>query len=101
KANEDDTPNNTRLVDLSPRFRHNAPLWYYILAESQQPFVDNNTPLRLGPVGGRIVGEGFAGLLLGDAHSFLNQDPLFRPLHEFTRGGKFGMAELIAQAMQA
>jgi hypothetical protein len=101
KANEDDTPNNPRLVDLSPGFANNAPLWYYILAESQQVFKDNNTPIRLGPVGGRIVGEVFAGLLLGDQHSFLNQDPNFRPRKDFTRSGKFGMAELITQAMQA
>jgi hypothetical protein len=104
KENEDDVPNNKRLVDISPRFRNNAPLWYYILAESMQVFETNDTPIRLGPVGGRIVGEVFAGLLLGDSHSFLIQDPCWRPRADFTadktRTGKFGMAELIAQAMQ-
>jgi hypothetical protein len=101
KANEDDTPNNKRLVDFSPAFKDNAPLWYYILAESQQVFVDNTTPIRLGPVGGRIVGEVFAGLLLNDPHSFLKQEPTWQPNKDFlNKDGQFGMAELIAQAMQ-
>src|SRR5262249_30056230 len=101
KANEDDTRTNPRLVDLSPAFADNAPLWYYILAESQQVFRDNQTPIRLGPVGGRIVGEVFVGLLWGDPHSFLKQDPTWKPRPEFlNKDGKFKMAELITQAMQ-
>ena len=70
-------------------------------SESQQVFQNNNTPIKLGPVGGRIVAEVFAGLLLGDHHSFLNQDPFFQPMPEFTVNGKFGIAELIAQALKA
>ncbi len=101
KATEADTPTNVHLTDISPKFRSHAPLWYYILAEAQQEFVNNKTPIRLGPVGGRIVGEVFVGLLLGDRHSFLSQNPLWKPIPEFTKDGKFGMAELIAQAMQA
>ena len=101
KATEEDAATNIHLVDISPRFRDNAPLWYYVLAEAQQAFVNNRTPIRLGPVGGRIVGEVFVGLLLGDRHSFLNQAPLWQPIAEFTRNGRFGMAELILQAMQA
>jgi hypothetical protein len=100
KATEEDADSNIRLVDISPTFRNNAPLWYYILAEAQQAFVDDQTPIRLGPVGGRIVGEVFVGLLLGDPHSFLSQDPLFQPIPEFSKDGKFGVAELIAQAMK-
>jgi hypothetical protein len=101
KENTIDGPNkNPLLVDRFPAFRDNAPLWYYILAESQQVFVDDATPIRLGPVGGRIVGEVFIGLLLNDKHSFLRQDPKWKPSPEFTKGGKFGIAELIAQAMQ-
>jgi hypothetical protein len=79
KATENDNDKNMRLVEISPMFRGNAPLWYYLLAEAQQHFKDNATPIRLGPLGGRIVGEVFVGLLLGDSHSFLNQDPLWRP----------------------
>lgn len=98
KATANDTPTNPLLTDISPNFADNAPLWYYILAEAQQQFVDNDTPIRLGPVGGRIVGEVFVGLLIGDAHSYLRQDPGFRPRDEFVRNGKFGMAELIRAA---
>src|SRR5438094_470597 len=101
KATEEDAAANIHLVDISPKFRNKAPLWYYILAEAQQAFVNNQTPIRVGPVGGRIIGEVFVGLLLGDRHSFLNQAPLWQPIAEFTRDGEFGMAELIAQAMQA
>jgi hypothetical protein len=105
KANEDSNKpgpeQNKLLVDLSPRFRNNAPLWYYILAESQQVFQNNDTPIQLGPVGGRIVAEVFTGLMLGDHHSFLNQNPYFQPLPGFAVNGKFGIAELIAQALKA
>jgi hypothetical protein len=101
KANEDGRTTNIRLIDISPAFQDNAPLWYYILADSQKVFKDNNTPIRLGPVGGRIVGEVFVGLLLGDRHSFLSQDPNFQPMDTFLKNGKFGMAELVAQAVQA
>jgi hypothetical protein len=103
KANESDTGTNPLLTSLSPEFVDNAPLWYYILAESQQVFKNNSTPIRLGPVGGRIVGEVFVGLMIHDPHSFLRQDPRWQPLKDFrnSASGKFGMAELITQAMQA
>jgi Animal haem peroxidase len=92
------------LTEVSAEFAGKAPLWYYILAEAQQAFQKkprNDTPILLGPVGGRIVGEVFVGLMLGDRHSFLSQDPTWEPAKELTRDGKFGMAELITQAMKA
>jgi len=101
KASEDDTPTNIHLAEIAPEFRGNAPLWYYILAEAQQQFKKDDTPIRLGPVGGRIVGETFVGLLLGDKHSYLRQDPTWKPIEEFTRKGTFGIAELLMQAMKA
>ncbi|HEY0782663.1 MAG TPA: heme peroxidase family protein [Thermoanaerobaculia bacterium] len=101
KATEEDTPKNPHLVDVDKSFKVKAPLWYYILAEAQQEFKKNDTPIRLGPVGGRIVGEVFVGLLLGDRHSFLSQDPDFKPFPQFQKGGKFGMAQLITQALKA
>jgi hypothetical protein len=101
KANEDDFEKNPRLADVSPEFENNAPLWYYVLAESASVFEKNDTPLRLGPVGARIVAEVFAGLLLNDRHSFLRQNPLWKPHQAFTSNGRFGMPELIAQAIQA
>jgi hypothetical protein len=101
KATEADTNTNPRLVDLSPAFKGNAPLWTYILAEAQQEFKKNDTPIRLGPVGGRIVGEVFVGLMLGDRHSYLNQDPTWKPFLDFQNKGKFQMVDLIQQAMKA
>ena len=64
KATAGDTENNPLLTRISPKFKDNAPLWYYILAEAQQAFEDNSTPIKLGPVGGRIVTEVFVGLCL-------------------------------------
>jgi hypothetical protein len=101
KATEDDNGKNRSLESLSDNFKNNAPLWYYVLAEAQQQFDKDSTPIRLGPVGGRIVTEVFAGLMLGDHHSFLCQDPTWRPIKEFCTGDRFGMAELIRQAMKA
>jgi len=101
KAIESDASSNPRLIDISPEFRNNAPLWYYILAEAQQVFVDNNTPIHLGPVGGRIVGEVFIGLLFGDNYSYVSQHPCWQPIADFCRDGKFGIAELILQAKES
>ena len=102
KATKEDANANPLLTDISPAFRNNAPLWYYILAEAQQQFDGNDeTPIHMGPVGGHIVGEVFVGLMMADSHSFLRQNPLFRPFDEFTNKGEFGMAELLKQAMQA
>lgn len=101
KATENDNAENPRLTSISPRFKDNAPLWYYILAEAQQAFDGNNeTTIRLGPVGGRIVAEVFIGLLVGDNHSFLHQ-PSWQPIEDFKSGGKFAIEDLIKQAMQA
>ncbi|HET7433839.1 MAG TPA: heme peroxidase family protein [Thermoanaerobaculia bacterium] len=96
KATEEDSGSNPRLVDICPAFADNAPLWFYILSEAQQQFEDDDTPIRLGPVGGRIVTEVIAGLILGDNHSYLAQQPCWRPM--FARNGRFGFAELILAA---
>jgi hypothetical protein len=100
KLTNEDFDNNPLLVDEFPNFRDNAPLWYYILAEVQQQFdKKDDTPLHLGPVGGRIVAEVFAGLILGDNHSFLAQQPCWKPLPQLCRDGKhFGIADLITFA---
>jgi hypothetical protein len=102
KATEVDTPKNPKLTDLSAEFSDSAPLWYYVLAEAQQQFDGaDSTPIRLGPVGGRIVAEVLIGLLLGDGFSFLSQAPGWEPEKAFKVRGKFGMAELIKQAIKA
>ena len=82
KATEDDLPvakSITALPKFGGEFKGKAPLWYYILAEAQQQFKKNDTPIHLGEVGGRIVTETFVGLMLGDSHSFLSQDPTWTP----------------------
>lgn len=113
KANTDgvngskDAAKNKSIVDISPKFAGNAPLWFYILAEAMQTAIDNatdgfnnDTPIHLGPVGGRIVGEVFVGLLYGDGESVINH-PTWRPYADFVNNGKFGIVELIAQAQKA
>lgn len=92
---------NRPITDISPNFAGNAPLWFYILAEAQQQFKDNDTPIHLGPVGGRIVGEVFVGLMLGDPSSLFGH-PTWTPHSDFLNAkGEFGIAELIQQAMQS
>ena len=102
KATEKTNGTNPRLIDISPKFTKNAPLWYYVLAEAQQQFVDDATPIRLGDVGGTIIAETMVGLMLGDPHSFLSQDPSWTPLPDFlNEEGDFGIAELIAASLEA
>jgi len=98
KATEASQPTNPRLVDLKEvgrEFAGRAPLWFYVLAEAQQQFKKNDTPIRLGPVGGRIVAETFVGLMLADPHSFLSQAPDWAP----NPRRKFTMADLIKKAI--
>jgi hypothetical protein len=102
KANQDGVVANKSITTLSPKFANNAPLWFYILAEAQQQFVNNDTPIHLGPVGGRIVAEVFVGLMKGDGHSYLNQDPNFVPNAGFQgAGGQFNMIDLLKAARAA
>jgi len=101
KATEATAASNPILGSVSPNFRDNAPLWFYILAEAQQAFSKNTTPIRLGPVGGRIVTEVFVGLMWEDRHSYLRQKPEFKPFDEFIVNGEFNMAALLAQAAKA
>ena len=49
----------------------NTPLWYYTLAEAEL-IVDG---IHLGPVGGRIVGEVFIGLMQLDPRAYLKVQP--------------------------
>jgi hypothetical protein len=72
---------------IHPRFVRSTPLWYYVLKEAEV-FANG---AHLGPVGGRIVGEVFAGLLKSDPDSYLNRQPDFRP----SLGGRPGQFEII------
>jgi hypothetical protein len=59
----------------------------------------DDIPVRLGPVGGRLVAEVFASLLRGDRMSYLYAEPAFQPIAAFARAGTFGLAELINLAL--
>ena len=81
------------LADLKPFNLHNrTPLWFYCLREADVT-ADGK---RLGPVGGRIVGEVMIGLLQGDSSSYLCQDPDWTP--SFGANGKFAMLDLLKMA---
>jgi hypothetical protein len=78
-------------------FKENCPLWVYILAETKhfthkvdvktkQGLIPIATP-KLGSVGGRIVAEVIAGLLLKDSSSFVSLDPLWTPTRDIAPHG--------------
>lgn len=89
-------------------FVNNCPLWTYVLAETVESTVTVKTlegdkkikTRKLGPVGGRIVAETFVGLLLADSSSYVSLDPLWEPTPAYTKGGVFGLRELIGTALQ-
>jgi hypothetical protein len=94
------------ITEVAPGLAGNAPLWVYILSEAQVMSwknasgpVSDKTPIRLGPVGGRLVAEVFASLLRGDRTSYLYAEPTFKPIPDFTRNGTFGLAQLINVAL--
>lgn len=69
-------------------FKGKCPLWTYILAEAARTKTPVQIPVtggqtistpKLGPVGGRIVAEVFLGLMFGDPHSMLSQNPNWTP----------------------
>jgi hypothetical protein len=102
-----DDPGKTLLVEISERFAGHAPLWAYILSEAQvtsweragSGVAEDDIPVKLGPVGGRIVAEVFAALLRGDSTSYLHEQAGFSPIPKFAHDGKFGLAELINVAL--
>ena len=96
------------LVEIAEGFAGKAPLWAYILSEAQvtswekaagSGLAKDDIPIKLGPVGGRIVAEVFAALLRGDPTSYLRRKTRFRPIEKFSRDEKFGLAELINAAL--
>ncbi|GAC1645943.1 MAG: heme peroxidase family protein [Acidobacteriaceae bacterium] len=103
KLTEADFSSEPSLASLSPEFKHDAPLWVYILAETAQQFTAsprNSTPIRLGPVGGRIVGEVFIGLMHFDGGAYINAKPDFKPRPEFSNAktGRFDILDLLLSA---
>ena len=63
------------LESIHPSFARSTPLWYYILKEAELL----QEGLQLGPVGGRIVGEVFIGLLQADPNAYVNVQPDWVP----------------------
>lgn len=93
------------ITEIDSSFADNAPLWYYILAEAQHYWYKraskpgskgDEEPVTLGPVGGRIVAETLIGLVYGDGHSYLLQDPNWEPL---IGGRNVTMGQLIKYAL--
>ena len=102
-------------------FTGNCPLWLYTLAETGHHIEDVPvqtsdgerlipTP-KLGLVGGRIVAETIAGLLLMDSMSFVSLDPLWTPQRDVGEGlprsigyaakdGPFRLRDLIRAALE-
>jgi hypothetical protein len=104
KATDEDT--RRPIADISAAFSEEAPLWAYVLSEA--PVTSwreagaenrNDVPIRLGPVGGRIVGEVFAAMLLADPTSFINASPGFGPHSDVADGDTFGFGHLIRAAL--
>ena len=60
---------------LPDEWKGETPLWYYVLKEAEARAGGD----RLGPVGGRIVGEVLYGIVARDPESFLAVDPAWRP----------------------
>jgi hypothetical protein len=78
--------------------RNQAPLFYYILKESE---FGKYAGRRLGPVGSRIVAEVFYGLLGGIAGNYLKDKPNWTPTLPDSTGdvtGQFGIVDLLTYA---
>lgn len=82
----------SQLSELVPYgMDRNTPLWYYILKEAEVM----EGGLRMGPVGGGIVGEVFIGLLKADSSSYLSANRRWRPELPSATPGQFRMTDLL------
>jgi heme peroxidase len=108
----DDAKTLPSITDVSPKFANNCPLWTYVLAEAAHGFRthpetetvhtksgDRKVPTpKLGAVGGLIVAETFAGMMLDDHNSFWNLWPKWEPSKDL--GGRdFDLREFIRFAL--
>jgi Animal haem peroxidase len=93
----------TGITAVASSFAGKAPLWTYVLAEAtataynvHDGHIDGAqvAPMRLGPVGGRIVAETFGGLLLADSSSIL-YDSSFQPDPGLVGSGPVSFADII------
>jgi hypothetical protein len=68
-----------------------TPLWLYVLKESEALHAGD----RLGPVGGRIVGEVLVGIIDADPESFRSVDAAWTPTLPSHEPGRFGLADVL------
>lgn len=78
-------------LDARNTMANSTPLFFYVLKEAQ--VMEHG--LRLGPVGSRIVGEVFVGLLKEDPTSYLRAAPQWKPTLPSRHPGDFRMADLL------
>ncbi|SLM49278.1 Myeloperoxidase, thyroid peroxidase, cyclooxygenase catalytic domain [Nitrospira japonica] len=84
-----------QLTELQPySMDRSTPLWYYILKEAQVL----ESGLRMGPVGARIVGEVFIGLLRADRSTYLSVDRNWKPTLPSATPGDFKVTDLLRLA---
>ncbi len=74
-----------------------TPLWLYVLKEAEALHGGD----RLGPVGGRIVGEVLIGLIDADPQSFRARDPGWTPTLDGHVPGRFGLADILVPVADA
>jgi hypothetical protein len=101
------------IAEAFPKFANKCPLWTYVLAEAAHGFRTHpesetvrtkggdkkiDTP-KLGDVGGTIVAETFAGMMLDDRNSFWNLWPKWEP-NSALGGREFDLRRLIAYALR-
>jgi hypothetical protein len=80
-------------VGLAERgWRAETPLWFYILKEAEILGEGD----RLGPVGGRIVGEVLVGIIDADPASFRSVDRAWTPSLRAHSTGSFGLADILS-----
>ena len=88
-------PLSPEQIGLAERgWEQETPLWLYVLKEAEA-LEDGD---RLGPVGGRIVGEVLVGIIDADPESFRSVDPSWRPTLPSHEAGIFGIADLLVPA---
>jgi hypothetical protein len=73
-----------------------TPLWFYILKEAEA----RQAGERLGPVGGRIVGEVLTTLIDRDPGSYRVADPNWTPTLPAQQPGQFGLTEFLMVTME-
>jgi hypothetical protein len=84
------------LAEFGVGLEESTPLWFYALREAEI-MADG---LTLGPVGGRIIADCYAGFLRSDPNSFMSVDPDWTPTVE-TRSGDasaFDMVDMLTFA---